>query len=648
MAVSLKRGLWSYVRKHSDSFWLQLATDDDERAAAALERAVEAIRSVPHPNEPDEPAVSYVSDIEMIPGGPCVMCDFKDLPDRILRQALDAVVASLDADGIEGTLQPPLDRKDAPFFTVLADGHHTPPYPGGWALLVAREEGPYPATLPQRWVEPLRAWLLDGGADDDELFWASVVAVSFRLPVRALPGFLARPTTISQVACGDVSHRLRWLYLGGKHLVIAERGPAMQGDALDRSADGLVALARELAPDAPYVALDFPGARTRFGEHRFPVNELRLARVSRPHLPGAYPWQVLGRPVADFLHRLPDGAAWIDDSHVEIAFGPRRLWTDRDRRVAVEVEAEAALAPLLPATAVGTWVHGAWASCTDFRRALDTVGARVWLDPDRGYGDAFGGVGAFVDINVFGDPPSSVRLRPNNLDRSLRLMEEVLDALRQAADGEVTVIRSRPQPFERFLDVFRIEEVPPRTSVPPLPAPLVAEGFGELLGTFGGASFRDGVYRLLDADGVDRWTTAAGAAFPEHKGSILCFASDWLGRLFALDARRDSQVLLLDAGAGAAHEVPRDFRDFHDVELVEESATVFEAALFKQWRAAGGTLPEPEQCIGFRVPLFLGGNVEAGNLEPVDMALYWDLCAQLRAGTRRLPPGTTIGGLAIG
>jgi hypothetical protein len=442
MAVSMKRWLWSYVRKNSDSFWLQLATEDDERAAAALERAVDAIRSVPHPNEPDEPAASYVSDVERVPGGPCISCDFKDLPDAVLRRALDAVVASLEADGIDGTLQPPPDRKDAPFWTVLADGHHTPPYPVGWALLVMRDPtAPHRTPMPDRWLEPLCRWALDG-TDSDELIWASVVSMAFPLPAASLPRFLRRAMTIVAVACGRVDDRLRHIDHRGDHLVISERGPSVRGEALDRSADGLVALARELAPESPYIALDYPATRTRFGEHTFPVHNGSFRRTPT-YLPGAYPWQLLHRPVAEALDCLPPAATWIGD-HVELAFGERAAWADANSRDAEEAEAEQALSPLLRKRALGVRVRavpGTWGTGADLRSTLDAVDANVWLASNGRFGEARGH-GGYVAFEVFGDPPACLRLRPNESPGSQVLADALIDALRGAAGGrEVVVIR---------------------------------------------------------------------------------------------------------------------------------------------------------------------------------------------------------------
>jgi hypothetical protein len=54
------------------------------------------------------------------------------------------------------------------------------------------------------------------------------------------------------------------------------------------------------------------------------------------------------------------------------------------------------------------------------------------------------------------------------------------------------------------------------------------------------------------------------------------------------------------------------------------------------------------ECVGYDIPLFLGGADEVPNLTRTDMGVYWSICGQLRNGTRNLPAGATISGVVIG
>jgi hypothetical protein len=86
------------------------------------------------------------------------------------------------------------------------------------------------------------------------------------------------------------------------------------------------------------------------------------------------------------------------------------------------------------------------------------------------------------------------------------------------------------------------------------------------------------------------------------------------------------------------------FVGFHDDELVEYADEALAAEFFELWAGRyPDTLPlGRDSCVGYRVPLFLGGQDDIENLEVSDLAVYWSLCGELRAAVRDLPPGTSI------
>jgi len=132
-----------------------------------------------------------------------------------------------------------------------------------------------------------------------------------------------------------------------------------------------------------------------------------------------------------------------------------------------------------------------------------------------------------------------------------------------------------------------------------------------------------------------------------------CFGCDWLGRQFALDSRRlngrEPLVLMAEPGTGEVLEIPATFSSFHDKELVEFGEEALARSFFEQWAVDNAqSLPlAASQCVGYRVPLFLGGLDTVDNLELIDLDVYWTLCGQLRHGVRRMKPGATIKGLTL-
>jgi len=96
-------------------------------------------------------------------------------------------------------------------------------------------------------------------------------------------------------------------------------------------------------------------------------------------------------------------------------------------------------------------------------------------------------------------------------------------------------------------------------------------------------------------------------------------------------------------------EVPSTFVGFHDEELIDYRDAALASESFHAWVVAhGGLVPlHRGQCVGYRIPLFLGGQDVIANFELADIEIYWSLCAQLLRQTQPLPPGTSISDVSL-
>jgi hypothetical protein len=172
------------------------------------------------------------------------------------------------------------------------------------------------------------------------------------------------------------------------------------------------------------------------------------------------------------------------------------------------------------------------------------------------------------------------------------------------------------------------------------------EGFPEFMANFGGASYGGGVYRVVSASEIVDWNARIMAAYPEFADQITCFAYDWLGRAFALNQNRleDGRpgVTMFEPGTGEALEIPCNLLTFHSAELLEYGEAALAISFFEDWLSTGGAAPSPDQCVGYKKPLFLGGVDGLENLELADLDVYWHLSAQLIRQTRGLPLGTVV------
>lgn len=160
-----------------------------------------------------------------------------------------------------------------------------------------------------------------------------------------------------------------------------------------------------------------------------------------------------------------------------------------------------------------------------------------------------------------------------------------------------------------------------------------------------------GAYRLHRPEDVERYTCLATAAFPAFRARISCFGADWLGRQFALDQGRviagEPQVLMLEPGTGEALEIPISKVAFHEEELAQYADAAVAESFYQKWLGAGGEPPRYHQCVGYNVPLFLGGTDEVSNLQVMDLEVYWTISAQLLEKVRDLPVGTPVARVTI-
>jgi hypothetical protein len=183
-------------------------------------------------------------------------------------------------------------------------------------------------------------------------------------------------------------------------------------------------------------------------------------------------------------------------------------------------------------------------------------------------------------------------------------------------------------------------------------------GYSEFLRLAVHSSFEGGLIRFLlpgqsSLPSLSSWNSAAGWAshWSRYKKRLIVFAYDWLGRQIAFDHKRtisdELLIAILEPGTGELLEVPTTFKEFMAEELVEYHEAALASSFYQKWRARGGSIPEPGQCIGYKIPLFLGGPDTLNNLELIDMEVYVTICGALFEQTLSLRPGQKISDVSI-
>lgn len=173
----------------------------------------------------------------------------------------------------------------------------------------------------------------------------------------------------------------------------------------------------------------------------------------------------------------------------------------------------------------------------------------------------------------------------------------------------------------------------------------------ELFSKYGGASFNGSLYRGMNESDAVNWSGVACSTFPACDDTTVCFAYDWLGRIFAVNSRREidghAGVLMLEPGTGQILDLPCNVVSFHESELVYFGEAAVASHFFAEWLSAGGAAPQSSECVGYKRPLFLAGQDTVDNLELVDMEVYWEFSKQLIDRTRAFAPDTRIRGIRI-
>ena len=183
-------------------------------------------------------------------------------------------------------------------------------------------------------------------------------------------------------------------------------------------------------------------------------------------------------------------------------------------------------------------------------------------------------------------------------------------------------------------------------------------GYPEFLRLVAHTSFEGGLIRFLLPGGstqplLSDWNAPDGWAsrWRGYRNRLIVFAYDWLGRQIAFDRKRtvsgEPMIAILEPGTGEVLEVPTNFMEFIEEELTEYHEAALASGFYREWRDGGGSVPQPSQCVGYKIPLFLGGTDTVDNLELIDLDVYVTICGALFEQSLSLHPGQKISEISI-
>lgn len=203
--------------------------------------------------------------------------------------------------------------------------------------------------------------------------------------------------------------------------------------------------------------------------------------------------------------------------------------------------------------------------------------------------------------------------------------------------------KTTPNPFEHFEAAFKKT----RARQPDTPLPVdVSREAADFLRRYSGCVFNQGLYRIFESSLREDIHESVSIAFPEWADQVLLLGSDWMGRVLALSLAENT-ILLFEPGAGEVRDSGIPLGRFHNLVLPDTQAEALAPTFFGLWLSQGGSEPGYRECVGYRIPLFLGGSDDLANLEIGDLSVYWFITAQLVAATRNIPIGGSIGHITL-
>jgi hypothetical protein len=169
----------------------------------------------------------------------------------------------------------------------------------------------------------------------------------------------------------------------------------------------------------------------------------------------------------------------------------------------------------------------------------------------------------------------------------------------------------------------------------------------ELLQMYEGASFNNGIYRIVRCGDIPFWTSCIAAVFPELSQRIVPFGYDWLGRFFCLDMENDEDstphILLFSGLTNEVMTIPTNIVEFHEKILIEQSEAALEVERFSNFLTSSNISDlNATSCADMIVPLYMGGAYSVDNMKLSELAISWEINAQLLDQMKNIPEGTQI------
>ena len=188
-------------------------------------------------------------------------------------------------------------------------------------------------------------------------------------------------------------------------------------------------------------------------------------------------------------------------------------------------------------------------------------------------------------------------------------------------------------------------------SVDPVPGP-VAIPSDELLKAgiatdIQGRSFDNGLVRFHCRASLERWTGIIRDRIRPSTSDILPLFFDWEGRQF-FHHEEGARTYFFDPATKEIDWLTKSASELLGRICSDEGRDVLGAEVFEAARQhLGGPVLGYDECIGFVLPLFLGGDEAPSNREISNLEVFWEVSRQISEQISDVPDGTRVAGFDL-
>lgn len=146
--------------------------------------------------------------------------------------------------------------------------------------------------------------------------------------------------------------------------------------------------------------------------------------------------------------------------------------------------------------------------------------------------------------------------------------------------------------------------------------------------------YNHGIYQIVTSVESVELGVMIESVFPTVAGKIVPFAVDWMGRVFAIDSslcdlHEAATVTCFDLAEPSSFTTNANFDDFHNSVAVDMTDELLNINQLHQWTASHSLPEDGVSCIGYKIPLFMGGLDEIDNMELSIRSVYLHLLTEL-------------------